>query len=126
MPEADTYFDAIDIARTQRVKELSEIKLMFTSITRADPLAVRSKAIVVLTYANWEGFYNDCVRIYLDFLRDKKMNVADASWALLVGALTPEFKRLRDRSHSAEAQRDFVLNLKSPSSVGSTNLTDRL
>ncbi len=78
----------------------------------ADPLAIGSKSVVVLSYAAWEGFYNECVRIYLDFLENRGMRVADVSWLLLAGAMSADFDSLRDRHHSDTAKRDFVEQLK--------------
>jgi len=68
MPDIDKYFDAIDAARVQRVKELSEIKYKFSANSGPDPENIKSKAVVVLAYANWEGFYNECVHAYARFL----------------------------------------------------------
>lgn len=112
MPAPDDFFDAIDSARVQRAKELSEIKRTFLSMASADPLAIGSKSVVVLSYAAWEGFYNECVRIYLDFLEHRGLKVADASWLLLAGAMSADFKSLRDRHHSDIAKREFVSQLK--------------
>jgi hypothetical protein len=53
MPNVDTFFDEIDTARIQRVKELSEIKFRFRCESGADPQSIASKAVVVLAYANW-------------------------------------------------------------------------
>ena len=85
---------------------------MFVSASPVDPLSVSSKAVVVLIYANWEGFYNECVRIYLDFLEDAGTKVADAGWLMLIGALSADFDALRSRNHSAEALKEFVAQLK--------------
>lgn len=112
MLNLETYFDAIDDARVQRAKELSEIKMKFSAISINDPLAIRSKAAIVLTYANWEGFYNQCVDIYLNFLTHKRIAIANASWLLLTGALSADFEALRARNHSLEAKREFVTNLE--------------
>lgn len=112
MPAPDDFFDAIDSARIQRAKELSEIKRIYMSMAGSDPLAVGSKSVVVLCYAAWEGFYNECVRIYLDFLQDRGVRVADASWLLLTGAMSADFKSLRDRHHSDIAKREFIEQLK--------------
>lgn len=114
MPEVDieNYFDAIDDARVQRVRELSEIKYMFSSTDRNDPLSVHSKAVVVLTYANWEAFYNECVGIYVSFLEAMDILVSEASWLLLTGALSAEFESLRSRNDSRKARREFVASLK--------------
>ncbi len=112
MPAPDSFFDAIDSARVQRAKELSEIKRTFLSMAGTDPLAIGSKSVVVLSYAAWEGFYNECVGIYLDFLKHSGVKVADASWLLLAGAMSADFKSLRDRHHSDTARREFVEQLK--------------
>lgn len=112
MPAPDDFFDAIDSARVRRAKELSEIKRQFVTMASADPLAVGSKSVVVLCYAAWEGFYNDCVRTYLDFLQHSGMKVADASWLLLTGTFSADFQSLRDRHHSHTAKREFVAQLK--------------
>ncbi len=96
-----------------RVRELSEIKRLFGSSSSAsDPMGVHSKALVVLSYAAWEGFYNECVDTYCDFLQLQGKRVSDAGWKMLVGALGAEFESLRSRDHSAAARRDFVESLR--------------
>lgn len=114
MPKTiDDYFDDIDAARSIRVRELSEIKRLFgTPSSIVDPMGVQSKALVVLSYAAWEGFYNECVDAYCDFLQTKGKRVSDAGWKMLVGALGPEFESLRSRNHSLLAKRDFVEKLQ--------------
>lgn len=112
MPDVDKYFDDIDIARVRRVKELSEIKRSFSRLLSSDPFGIASKAVVVLAYANWEGFYNDCVRTYLDFLREKGGKVRDNDWMLLLSAFHTDFESMRDRNHSFESRRQFVANLQ--------------
>ena len=112
MPNIDKYFDAIDVARTRRVKELSEIKRTFGDDRGTDPSNVLSKAAVVLAYANWEGFYNECVRAYIQFLTERGRKIRETDWMLLVGAFGSDFKSLRARNHSVEAKHQFVANLK--------------
>lgn len=109
----DDFFDDIDIARSLRVRELSEIKRIFTgSGAVSDPFGVQSKALVVLSYAAWEGFYNECVEAYCNFLQLRGTKVTDAAWNLLVGALEAEFDSLRSRNHSPSAKREFVAKLR--------------
>lgn len=112
MPNVDKYFDDIDSARVRRAKELSEIKRLFGQPAASDPFGIASKAVVVLVYANWEGFYNECVRAYLDFLREKGGKVRDTDWMLLVSALHADFESLRDRNHSLEARQRFIASLQ--------------
>ncbi len=120
MPEIARYFDAIDAARIRRIKELSEIKRRFGSDHASDPSSVSSKAAVVLTYANWEGFYNECVQTYIEFLKEQGRKVRETDWMLLVGAFHRDFDALRDKNHSAEARREFVGSLKARLECGFT------
>jgi hypothetical protein len=112
MPATEDFFDAIDRARIQRARELSEIKRTFHATAASDPLAIGSKSVVVLTYAIWEGFYNECVNIYIDFMVFQQVKVAETSWLLLVGAMSSDFKSLRDRHHSSIAKQEFVRRLR--------------
>jgi hypothetical protein len=112
MPEIDTYFDEIDKARLRRARELSEVKRIFGGAVGTDPLGVKSKAIVVLSYAAWEGFYNDCITTYQDFLKNNGFRVADANWKMLVGALSRDFESLRAKNHTIKAKTEFVESLR--------------
>lgn len=112
MPDIDRYFDEIDAARVRRTKELSEIKRKFSVEGSPDRAGVNSKAVVVLTYANWEGFYNECVRSYLQFLKERGGKVRDTDWMLLVGTFNRDFEALRAKNHSTDAKRQFVADLK--------------
>jgi hypothetical protein len=112
MGETSAYFDAIDNFRLRRAREMSAVKHSFTTDQRSDPFSIRSKSVVVLTYAHWEGFYNECASSYIDFLSASSIRVSDASWNLLVGVLSGEFNALINRNHSADARRVFVEKLK--------------
>jgi hypothetical protein len=76
-------------------------------------MGIGSKAVVVLAYAHWEGFYNDCVKSYLKFLTALGGRIRDAEWMMLVGALASSFQTLQDKRHSDEARREFVGRLQS-------------
>lgn len=112
MPDCDRFLDMIDVSRTRRAKELSDIKTRFGRKLDDDRSYLYSKATVVLAYANWEGFYNDCVRTYVEFLRATGKKVRETDWLLLVGAFASDFASLRDKNHSPKARLEFVSNLK--------------
>ena len=115
MPKTiDDFFDEIDEARSFRVRELSEIKRLFgRRSVSSDPMGVQSKALVVLSYATWEGFYNECVEAYCDFLQLQGKQVSATGWKMIIGVLSAEFESLRGRHHSQAAKGDFINNLKS-------------
>ncbi|MDZ7662474.1 MAE_28990/MAE_18760 family HEPN-like nuclease [Thiohalophilus sp.] len=112
MNNVSFYIDEIDANRIRRAKELSELKVRMTETAYLSRYGVNSKATIVLSYAHWEGFYNECINIYVNLLKGIDKKISDISWPMLVGILRPELQRLRDRNHSPKAEYDFVNNLK--------------
>ncbi|MEW6016985.1 MAG: MAE_28990/MAE_18760 family HEPN-like nuclease [Pseudomonadota bacterium] len=112
MSELSAFFDTIDRSRLQRTLELADLKFRSTTDPRPDRFSIQSKAVVVLSYAHWEGFYNECVDSYVQYLSMRSEKVASVSWNLLVGALSGNFVRLRDRNHTMEARSEFVAALR--------------
>jgi len=111
----------IDSNRVRRARELSDIKTQFSGSRVNSAYGIHSKAIIVLAYAHWEGFYNDSVNYYIQHLVEAQTRVADAGWSLLCGVLRSEFQSLRDRYHSPEAKLQFVDSLKEISERGFDN-----
>jgi len=118
MISADIYLMEIDANRFRRARELLEVKTQFAVAEDQSPYRVRSKAVIVLTYAHWEGFYNECVSTYLTFLRDTGKKVRETTWNMLVGTLSTEMDRLKDRNHSPEAACYFVEALRGALTAG--------
>ncbi len=113
MTEIDRYLSEIDSKRLRRTLELSELKVRMASPVGVSRYGVHSKAVIVLSYAHWEGFYNDCVQCYVEFLRNNGRKVRDVSWSMMIGLLRPGLQGLRDRNHSREAELNFVNKLES-------------
>lgn len=107
-----TVFSDIDKIRILRARELSELKVRMKHLRSVPRFGVRSKAVIVLSYAHWEGFYNDCVLEYITFLKESRKSVQTVSWPMLVGLLQPDFQRLRDRNHSHKAMVHFTKSLE--------------
>ena len=109
----EDYFDDIDVSRSRRARELSEISAVFgVEHEISDSFGIRSKALIVLSYAVWERFYNECVDIYCDFLISRDKVVSEVSWRMLIGVLKGEFDSLHDRGSSLEARKGFVENIR--------------
>ncbi|WP_110598517.1 MAE_28990/MAE_18760 family HEPN-like nuclease [Salinicola lusitanus] len=113
MSNALSVLEKIDAARLRRVKELSEVKTKMAQASEYSIYGVHSKALIVLTYSHWEGFYNECARFYISFLKSSSVKVSEVSWGMLLGVLTPSLQSLRDRNYSIEAGGRFVDGLKS-------------
>ncbi|WKT60038.1 MAE_28990/MAE_18760 family HEPN-like nuclease [Microbulbifer thermotolerans] len=113
MSEVSRIVQRIDTERLRRARELSELKVRMTEMEGASKYGVNSKALIVLSYAHWEGFYNECVTYYIEALKEADKKVRDTSWLLLIGVLRPDLQRLRDRNHSSSAEIEFVERLRS-------------
>jgi hypothetical protein len=111
MKKLDSYLSDIDLIRLRRAKELSEVKSCFASSSDRLPYQVNTKAVIVLAYSHWEGFYNDCIDVYLSFLRDSGRTVSNTQWSMLTGIVSTELDRIRDRNHSPQARLEFVQTL---------------
>lgn len=118
MPALEEYFDEIDSSRVRRIRELSEIKRAFCWPVDGEAREVLSRAVVVLSYAVWEGFYNECVSVYCGFLASGGKRIVDVSWNMLVGGLSAELDALRDKNHSKAARLEFVEQLRTGISRG--------
>ena len=112
MVDINNLFEEIDAANNRRTRELLGIKGVCGSTRTSDPEGTNSKATIVLCYATWEGFYNDCIEIYFQFLRSRGGRVRDTDWMLLLTAVGRDFDSLRDKHHSANARREFIKNLQ--------------
>lgn len=106
------FLSEIDSNRLRRARELSEIKVRMNDLSTLAQFGIQSKAVIVLSYAHWEGFYNDCISLYIDYLREAGKSVSDVSWPMLIGLLQSDFQRLRDRRHSRSATVEFVLRFQ--------------
>jgi len=106
------YMDNIDSLRLRRAKELSDIKVRFASSSGRPNFNIESKATIVLAYAHWEGFYNECVECFIGYQKETRRKVRDVAWPLLIGLLTGEFQQLNDRNHSLDSETEFIERLE--------------
>ena len=88
------------------------MKRSFSSSIDPNLTTVHSKAAVVLCYAVWEGFYNECVTEYIAFLKETGGKVRKTDWMLLLGVISSDLESLRARNHSEMAKFTFVKDLK--------------
>jgi len=108
MSNREDYLLKIDHARVSRAKELSNMKMKYAS--SKDYLD--HKALIVLSYAHWEGFFNECVDIYIDYLQLCRIKVKDISWSMLCGVIKSGLYSMRDRNFSHESLVEFSSKLE--------------
>lgn len=108
MADIDTYFDQIDSSRSRRARELSNAKESFDRLATCGQTIIAGKAIIVLAYANWEGFYNECVDSIVNYFVACDLEITEICWAGLTGAFLADFARIRDRNHSTKSLKEFV------------------
>jgi hypothetical protein len=112
MLDTYAYMNELDTRRLSRVLELSDIRTNFATRNFSGRTTLASKAVVVLSYAHWEGFFNECAETYVKFLKLGAGRVRDVEWNMLLGVLQADFQRLADRNHSYDALFKFLDSLK--------------
>lgn len=111
MAAIDQYFDAFDKDRSRRAKELSSLLDLY-SVAKSSPAEESAaRATVVLCYANWEGFYNECVEHFFGFCALRALSASQISWNLLIGVLSADFSMVYNRNNSRDAQLEFLSGL---------------
>lgn len=112
MVAIEHFFDELDSVRIARARELTELK----SFARSELVDARkgllTKSVIVLSYAHWEGFYNECVAQYVKLLTARGDLVKDIEWRLLVGVIRGSLDGLRDSNFSDKSKVIFIDNLK--------------
>ncbi|WP_374302985.1 MAE_28990/MAE_18760 family HEPN-like nuclease [Paracoccus sp. (in: a-proteobacteria)] len=64
--------DRIGLERVRRVRELSDARSLYISAADAHK-QVASHALIVLCYAQWEGYLNYCVRNLIRIVNESKL-----------------------------------------------------
>ena len=80
----------------------------------------------MLSYAAWEGFWNECATLYIEFLSSKGAKVTDVRWLMLMGVFASDFDSLRDRASSWKARHDFVAGLQQQLNAGFDTFDEQL
>lgn len=96
--------------RSRRVKSLSNSRALYIG-SRAPLKEAGGQALIVLSYAHWEGFFNFCVDTYVAYLNSLKKRVVDLNPALWACAIEPHLSSLKDRGFRMDLRPEFARNI---------------
>lgn len=112
MATIDHFFDAVDSDRQRRAKELNGLLALYAAVPAGSLQVSAARATVVLCYANWEGFFNECVEHFFEFCALKGILASQVSWNLLLGVFAPDFEMVFNRNNSRESQLKFLASMQ--------------
>lgn len=79
-----------------RLKEIAQLKSLLPN--EADPqFETLCRAAMVLSYAHWEGFFNECVEVVLDAIKEDELDVSQAAPGVVALFLSSEFDSLANK-----------------------------
>lgn len=107
----EQFFQVLDQERLRRASELSDSKSFALSVSGGNFETLVSKSVIVLAYANWEGFYNFCIEKYVAFLKSTGKRIVDVEQRLIIGVIEPSLQALKDKNHSYSSKVSFVDSL---------------
>lgn len=122
----DGYLERIDYDRALRVREIYDVKAFVLRKDARSDSVIAAKCVVLISYSNWEGFYNDCTRTYLEFLRKAGSRVSEVSWLLLCGVLEGGLQSMRDKGFSYKSKVEFVNSLRGLGSIKFDSFQDSI
>ncbi|GLS20792.1 hypothetical protein GCM10007874_38090 [Labrys miyagiensis] len=103
-----TYLKRLDSDRIWRVRELSDLRLQFENSVGERERNVTSRSIVVMCYAHWEGYFANCVHIFLDYLEALNLTYGALPMDFFLGACSPAFNQYRDKVDNSKSRLALI------------------
>ena len=98
------FLKALSTDRLWRARELSDLRLMHRNAKSAREKVATSRAIVVLSYAHWEGYCASCAGIFVDHLETKKVPYSSLPTDMLLGAVSGALDSYRDTADNLDSR----------------------
>ncbi|SDW17482.1 hypothetical protein SAMN05444358_101126 [Ruegeria halocynthiae] len=110
--------------RLWRVRELSDLRIMHRKAASGREKAATSRAIVVLSYAHWEGYCASCAGTFIDYLEAKKVPYSLLPPDMMLGAVSHALDSYRDTADNLVSRRK-LLKLQQQAYTGHIERYDR-
>ncbi|MBB5721168.1 hypothetical protein FHS72_000775 [Loktanella ponticola] len=104
----ENYIERLSTDRLWRARELSDLRVMHSKAETSREKVVTSRAIVVLSYAHWEGYCSSCAGTLVDFLEAKEVPYSTLPPDMLLGALAAALDSYRDTADNLVSRRKLI------------------
>lgn len=102
------YIDRLSADRLWRARELSDLRVMHNKAESSREKAATSRAIVVLSYAHWEGYCSSCAGTLIDYLEAKEVPYNSLPSEMLLGAMAGALDGYRDTADNLVSRRKLI------------------
>lgn len=98
--------------RSRRVRGLSNSRALY--ITSPENLReVGEQSLIVLCYAHWEGYFNYCVDLYINYVNGLDKLIRQINPSLLACEIEPYLLSMRDRNFKMTLRPEFARKMSS-------------
>lgn len=108
--------DALDKESSWRNKEIEQIKLKIKSISSeveiGKNLTLEEKSLILILYADWEGFINTAANLYVRYVFAQKLPLIKLKTGFWEVQINPSFNNFNNM-RSQKAKTEFLENLRS-------------
>lgn len=94
--------------RLWRARELSDLRLMHSKAESAREKVAASRAIVVLSYAHWEGYCASSAGTLIDYLEAKKTRYSLLPLDMMLGAMSGALDSYRNTADNLDSRRRLL------------------
>jgi hypothetical protein len=94
--------------RARRVRNLSNVRALYSSARPETLQKVGGQALIVLCYAHWEGYFNFCVELYVEYVNNLGRIISEINPALLACEIEPHLSSLKDKNFKIEHRPGFA------------------
>ena len=102
------FLEQLSTDRLWRARELSDLRVMHRKAESTREKAATSRAIIVLSYAHWEGYCHKSANILVDYLEAKKSLYSALPNDMILGAMSRALDSYRDSADNLDSRRKLV------------------
>ncbi|WP_027834879.1 MAE_28990/MAE_18760 family HEPN-like nuclease [Maritalea myrionectae] len=99
--------DDLGKVKTWRIRELTTLNVVWKSTNESHKSALQ-RALVVMCYAHWEGFFCDGMKLLCCNLANSEIPISAINEDLVIAALQSEFDKYKDGKDKLQLKRDLV------------------
>ncbi|MBE7635939.1 hypothetical protein GUA87_03725 [Sneathiella sp. P13V-1] len=94
----DVSLNRIAINRIWRAREISDVRAFHYDTNLERNKKFSSRAVIVLCYAHWEGYFADCINTLIDYFQQAGFSYYNLNENFILGAVTPIFDSYKNKT----------------------------
>jgi len=102
------YLSQLSSDRLWRARELSDLRAMHAKAESTREKMATCRAIVVLSYAHWEGYCSSSAGTLVDYMEAKNIPYSSLPPDMILGAMSGDLDSYRDTADNLDSRRKLL------------------